>query len=216
MQRIVDVAVKHDLYLLSDEIYDRLTYTGEHVCVASLDGAWQRTITLNGFSKAYAMTGWRIGYACAPQPILEMLLKIHQYTMLCASNMAQVAALEALRHGEPDVREMVAEYDQRRRLLVAGLNAIGLDCPEPAGAFYAFPSVQRTGLTSQEFAEALLYEERVAVVPGDAFGASGAGYVRCCYATATNLLEEALARMGRFMQKRGVQPAQPVAEGVSG
>lgn len=213
MQRIVDIAVKHDLYIISDEIYDRLTYVGEHVCIASLDGAWERTITLNGFSKAYAMTGWRIGYACAPKPILESILKIHQYTMLCASVTAQVAALEALRFAEQDVREMVADYDQRRRLLVKGLNAIGLDCPEPAGAFYAFPSIKRSGLSSQEFAEALLFEERVAVVPGDAFGKSGEGYVRCCYATATTLLEESLTRMGRFMEKRGVAAA--VAEGVS-
>jgi aminotransferase len=213
LQRIVDVAVKHDLYIISDEIYDRLVYAGEHVCIASLNGARERTITLNGFSKAYAMTGWRIGYACAPRPIAEALLKVHQYTMLCASHTAQIAAVEALRNGEPDVREMVADYDQRRRLLVSGLNEIGLDCPEPAGAFYAFPSIQRTGLSSQALAEGLLYEERVAVVPGDAFGASGEGYVRCCYATATPLLEEALIRMGRFMEKHGV--GRTAAQGVA-
>lgn len=214
LQKIVDLAVKHDLYILSDEIYDRLVYWGEHVCISSLDGAWERTILLNGFSKAYAMTGWRIGYACAPQPIAEMLVKVHQYSMLCASHTAQIAAIEALRNAEPDVREMVADYDQRRRILVKGLNAIGLDCPEPAGAFYAFPSVKRTGLSSQQFAEELLYEERVAVVPGDAFGESGEGHVRCCYATATNLLDEALVRMARFMEKRAARSA--VAERATG
>jgi aminotransferase len=217
MQRIVDIAVKHDLYIVSDEIYDRLVYTGEHVCVASLEGARERTILLNGFSKAYAMTGWRVGYACAPRPIAEMLLKIHQYTMLCASHTGQIAAIEALRNGEPDVREMVADYDQRRRLLVNGLNEIGITCPEPAGAFYAFPDIRNTGLSSQQFAEALLFEERVAVVPGDAFGESGEGYVRCCYATAAHLLEDAVARMGRFMERRGLRPAEAgLSEGVTG
>jgi aminotransferase len=201
LQQIVDLAVKHDLYLISDEIYDRLTYEGEHTCVAALEGARERTILLNGFSKAYAMTGWRVAYACAPQPIAEALVKIHQYTMLCASNVSQWAALEAMQHAEADVREMVRSYNQRRRLFVRGLNSIGLDCSEPKGAFYAFPSITRTALSSEEFAERLLMEERVAVVPGNAFGPSGEGYVRCSYASSLAQLEEALKRMGRFMAR---------------
>jgi aminotransferase len=201
LQAVVDIAVKHDLYLISDEIYDRLTYVGRHTCVASLEGARERTVLLNGFSKAYAMTGWRIAYACAPRPIAALMTKIHQYTMLCAPHIAQRAALEATLNGENDVREMVADYDRRRRFFVRGLNAIGLDCVEPTGAFYAFPSVRRTGLTSEQFAERLLQEERVAVVPGNAFGASGEGCVRCSYATSMAQLEEALARMRRFMER---------------
>lgn len=200
LQAIVDLAVEHDLYILSDEIYERLTYDQEHVCISSLPGARERTVLLNGFSKAHAMTGWRIAYACAPRPLLEAMLKIHQYTMLCAPHVAQRAALEALDHGEADVEEMVADYDRRRRFFVAGLNKIGLDCAPPGGAFYAFPSVRRTGLTSEEFAEQLLKTQRVAVVPGTAFGPSGEGHVRCSYATSLLNLEEALERMGRFMQ----------------
>lgn len=204
LQAIVDIAVKHDLYLISDEIYDRLTYVGEHTCVASLEGARERTILLNGFSKAYAMTGWRVAYACAPKEVSNALLKIHQYSMLCAPHMAQLGALEGLLHGEHDVREMVEDYNQRRRYFVRGLNDLGLECQEPSGAFYAFPSVQNTGMTSEQFAEALLHEERVAVVPGNAFGESGEGYVRCSYATGMKQLEEALVRMRRFMDRRGV------------
>lgn len=216
LQALVDIAVRHDLYILSDEIYDRLTYVGEHTCVASLHGARERTILLNGFSKAYAMTGWRVAYACAPADIAAAMLKIHQYTMLCASHISQVAAVEALRHGEKDVREMVDDYNQRRRYFVRGLNAIGLDCFEPNGAFYSFPSVQRTGLTSEAFAEALLMEERVATVPGSVFGASGEGYVRCSYATGLAQLEEALERMRRFMDRRGLLPAGREAAAVEG
>jgi aminotransferase len=200
-QAIANIASKHDLYLISDEIYDRLTYRGSHTCIASLDGARERTILLNGFSKAYSMTGWRVGYACAPRAIMESMHKIHQYSMLCASHISQMAAIEALKGCESSVREMVGEYDRRRRLIVSGLNRIGLDCHEPGGAFYAFPSVQRTGLSSEEFAEQLLQEERVAVVPGGAFGPSGEGYVRCSYATSVANLEEALVRMGRFMTR---------------
>lgn len=200
LQAIVDLAVEHDLYILSDEIYERLTYDQEHVCISTLPGAWERTVLLNGFSKAHAMTGWRIAYACAPRPLLEAMLKIHQYTMLCAPHVAQRAALEALDHGEADVEEMVADYDRRRRYFVAGLNKIGLDCAPPGGAFYAFPSVRRTGLTSEQFAEQLLKTQRVAVVPGNAFGPSGEGHVRCSYATSLLNLEEALERMGRFMR----------------
>jgi aminotransferase len=196
---VVELAVRHDLYLISDEIYERLSYLSPHVCVATLPGARERTILLGGFSKAYAMTGWRVGYLCAPAAISELACRIHQYTMLCASHISQLAALEALRTGEADADEMVADYDRRRRVFVKGLCEIGLDCAEPGGAFYAFPSIGSTGLTSQEFAEQLLYAERVAVVPGDVFGASGEGYVRCCYATALSELEEALVRIEHFL-----------------
>lgn len=199
LQAVVDVAREHDLYILSDEIYDRLSYDSPHVCVPSLDGARERTIFLNGFSKAYAMTGWRIGYVCAPANIVELMMKVHQYTILCAPITAQIAALEAIRNGESEVADMVADYDRRRKLFVAGLNRAGLPCAMPGGAFYAFPSVKHTGLTDEEFAERLLMQERVLVVPGSVFGAGGVGHVRCCYATATAKLEEALVRIERFL-----------------
>ena len=202
LTRLVELAHKHNFYLLSDEIYDRLTYVGEHTCLGSLPGAKERTVVLNGFSKAYAMTGWRIGYVCAPEPITTLMTRVHQYTMLCASHTAQLAAIEALDSAENDVQEMIADYDRRRRMFVNGLNGIGLDCYEPKGAFYAFPSIKRTGLSSEEFAERLLMEERVAVVPGTAFGPSGEGHVRCSYATALSQLEEALVRMRRFMERQ--------------
>jgi aminotransferase len=201
LERLVALANEHDFYLISDEIYDRLTYVGCHTCLGSLPGARERTVVLNGFSKAYAMTGWRVGYACAPEPIATLMTRVHQYTMLCAPHISQLAAIEALERGEGDVVEMVTDYDHRRRLFVHGLNAIGLECYEPRGAFYAFPSIRSSGLSSTEFAERLLMEEHVAVVPGGAFGPSGEGHVRCCYATARPLLEEALARMGRFMNR---------------
>lgn len=201
LQAIVDICVQNDLYILSDEIYDRLSYDAPHVCVASLPGAYERTILLNGFSKAYAMTGWRIGYACASAAIIEVMMKIHQYTMLCAPITAQVAALEALRRGDRDADEMCADYDRRRRMFVKGLNDIGLDCPLPGGAFYAFPSIKRFGLDAEAFAERLLREERVLVVPGDVFGEGGIGHIRCCYATASEKLQEALRRMERFVSK---------------
>jgi aminotransferase len=198
---LVELAVQHDLYLISDEIYERLSYLSPHTCLAGLPGARDRTVLLGGFSKAHAMTGWRVGYLCAPPAISELAGRIHQYTMLCAAHVSQMAALEALRAGESDVAAMVADYDRRRRLFVKGLCEIGLECPEPGGAFYAFPSIANTGLDSQEFAEQLLQSERVAVVPGDVFGPSGEGYIRCCYATALPLLEEALERMERFLRK---------------
>jgi aminotransferase len=197
---LVDLAVKHDLYLVSDEIYERLSYGTAHTCLAALEGARDRTIVLGGFSKAHAMTGWRVGYMCAPAYVLELASRIHQYTMLCAPHVSQVAALEGLRSGEPQVIEMVADYDRRRRLFVKGLNEIGLTCPEPQGAFYAFPSIRATGLDSETFAERLLAAERVAVVPGSVFGPSGEGHVRCSYATALPLLDEAVERMGRFVR----------------
>ncbi len=203
-QMMVDFAVEHDLYIVSDEIYDRLTYEGKHICIASLPGAYERTILLNGFSKAYAMTGWRLGYACAPEKILSAMVKIHAYTIMCAPIAAQKAAIEALSSGEPAVKDMVGHYNRRRRLIVAGLNEIGLECHLPNGAFYAFPSIKSTGMTSEEFAERLLFEEQVAVVPGTAFGAGGEGHVRCSYATAIDKIEIALHRIGRFVRNNSL------------
>ena len=201
LQELVDFAVRNNLYIVSDEIYDRLTYDTKHVCVASLRGARERTILLNGFSKAYAMTGWRVGYACAPRAILTVMNKIHAYTALCAPITAQRAAVDALKHGEPAVQDMVREYGRRRRLIVDGLNRIGLTCHVPQGAFYAFPNVSATGLTAEEFAERLLFEEHVAVVPGTAFGAGGQSHIRCSYATSREKIEIALQRMARFVDK---------------
>ena len=200
---VAAVAERHDLLVISDEIYDRLVYGGhQHVCFASLPGMLPRTVTLGGFSKDYAMTGWRIGYAAAPAALLAALRKVHQYTIMSAPTTAQDAALEALLHGEPHVERMRAEYDRRRRLIVGGLNELGLPTFEPLGAFYAFPSIAATGMTDEAFAEALLAEERVAVVPGSAFGADG-GFVRCSYATAYEKIEQALERLRRFMQHHG-------------
>ena len=201
--QIGQLAEKHDLLVISDEIYDQLVYGVSHVCFAALPGMRERTITLGGFSKDYAMTGWRLGYAAGPAEVLAAMRKVHQYTIMSAPTTAQAAGLEALQSGEPFVQDMVAEYDRRRRLLVGGLNTLGLDCFEPKGAFYAFPSVARSGMADEEFAEALLSEEEVAVVPGSAFGASGTGYVRMVYATAYEKIEEALNRMERFMRRHG-------------
>jgi aminotransferase len=200
---IADLAEKHDLLVVSDEIYDRLVYGMEHTCFASLPGMHPRTILLGGFSKAYAMTGWRIGYAAAPAEILGAMRKVHQYTIMSAPTMAQFGALDALMHGEDAVQEMRARYDRRRRLIVDGLNSIGLTCFEPRGAFYAFPSIAATGMSDVEFSERLLAEERVACVPGSAFGACGASHVRCSYATAYEKIEQALERMARFAQRHG-------------
>jgi len=201
MTEITEVAKDHGLLVISDEIYAKLVYGVEHTCVPTLPGMRENTILLGGFSKAYAMTGWRIGYAAAPKEIIAAMTKIHQYTMMCASTMAQVAALEALRSGEESAAEMVEDYSRRRLVMVKGLCDIGLSCFEPKGAFYAFPSIKKTGMTSEEFAEALLTEEKVAVVPGSAFGDCGEGYVRCCYATSMADIEEALTRMKRFVSK---------------
>ena len=199
LSQIAELARRHRLLVVSDEIYARLVYGVEHTCFASL--LKKDTILLGGFSKAYAMTGWRIGYAVASREIIAAMTKIHQYTMMCAPTMAQVAAIEALRTGEPNVLEMVEDYNRRRQVIVKGLNDIGLACFEPRGAFYAFPSIVSTGMTSEEFAERLLVEEKVAVVPGSAFGRCGEGYVRCCYATSLADIEEALSRMKRFVGK---------------
>jgi aminotransferase len=201
LSKIARLAQKYNLLVVSDEIYARLVYGVEHTCFASLPGMKEQTILLGGFSKAFAMTGWRIGYIAANQQLIEATVKIHQYTMLCAPTMSQMAAIEALRSGEDDVDKMVKEYDRRRKFIVKRLNEIGLPCFEPKGAFYAFPSIEATGMNSEEFAERLLMEERVAVVPGSAFGQCGEGFIRCCYATSLANIEEALKRMGRFVKK---------------
>ncbi len=195
------LAEQHDLMIISDEIYDRLVYGFEHVCFASLPGMQARTLTLGGFSKDYAMTGWRLGYVVGPAEIVAGLRKIHQYTIMSAATVAQAAALHALRHGEEHVEEMRLRYDRRRRLIVDGLNALGLDCFEPRGAFYAFPSITKSGMDENTFSSRLLEEESVAVVPGSAFGPSGVGFVRCSYAAAYEKIEEALRRMQRFLQR---------------
>ena len=201
LEGIAKLAIEHDLIVAIDEVYSRLVYDHEHRSIASLPGMRERTILLDGFSKAYAMTGWRIGYVAAPAPILEAMLKIHQYAIMCAGTAPQEAALEALRHGEDDILMMHEAYARRRRMFVDGLNRIGLPCCEPRGAFYAFPYIGDLGLTDEEFAEKLLFEEHVAVVPGSAFGSAGAGYVRCAYCAAFDQLEEALVRMERFLKK---------------
>ena len=204
MLEIAKIADQHDLIVVSDEIYDRLVYNFEHVCFPALDeGLKHRTVLLGGFSKDYAMTGWRIGYACGPQDIIQGMVRIHQYTIMSAPTTAQDAAIEALKSGEPYVKEMVAEYDRRRQLLVNGLNRLGLSTFEPRGAFYTFPNIKASGMDDETFAETLLKEEGVAVVPGNAFGPGGDGFVRACYATAYEKIEEALVRMERFMSRHG-------------
>ena len=198
---IAELAKARGLIIISDEIYADLVYGVEHTCFASLPDMKEHTVLLGGFSKAFAMTGWRIGYACAPATIIAAMTKIHQYTMMCAPTMGQVAAIEALKNGNNSCMEMVADYNRRRRVIVKGLRDIGLSCFEPKGAFYVFPSIASTGMTSEDFAEKLLTEEKVAVVPGSAFGRCGEGYVRCCYATSMADIEEALIRMQRFVKR---------------
>ena len=201
LQAVADIVCDHDLVLISDEVYAELTYEGSHVASATVGDLASRTITLNGFSKAYAMTGWRIGYLCAPREICDAALKIHQYVMLCAPVMGQVAALEGIRRGEEEKDRMVREYRVRRNLFVESLNRIGLTCHLPEGAFYAFPSVEGTGLSDYEFAERLLKEEHVAVVPGSVFGQGGAGHLRCAYAVSRKDLNEAVRRMEQFISQ---------------
>ncbi len=203
LMEIAALADKYDLVVISDEIYDQLVYGIDHICFATLPGMRGRTITLGGFSKDYAMTGWRIGYSAAPPEISAAMRKVHQYTIMSAPTMAQVAATRALQNGNSFVKDMRDEYDRRRKLIVDGMNQLGLKTFEPHGAFYAFPSVAASGMDDQAFAEKLLEEERVAVIPGSAFGASGAGFVRCSYATAYEKIEEALHRIERFMRRHG-------------
>ncbi|MGB1287915.1 MAG: aminotransferase class I/II-fold pyridoxal phosphate-dependent enzyme, partial [Aggregatilineales bacterium] len=203
MLQVAQVAEKHDLLVISDEIYERLVYGVEHINFASLPGMQARTILLSGMSKAYAMTGWRIGYALAPQPILAAMKKLHQYLIMSAPTISQMASVQALRHGEDDVAFMREHYDRRRRLIVDGFNEMGLTCFEPRGAFYAFPSIASTGMTDEEFCETLLMEERVALIPGSAFGESGRGFVRASYASGEDNILRALERLGRFMERYG-------------
>jgi aminotransferase len=201
LNEIAELAQRYDLLVISDEIYARLVYGIEHTCFASLPGVREQTILLGGFSKSYAMTGWRIGYVVANSQLIEAMTRIHQYTMLCTPIMAQMAAIEALKSGEDDIEMMVKEYDRRRRVIVKGLNDIGLSCFEPKGAFFTFPSIEITGMTSADFSERLLMEEKVAVIPGSAFGQCGEGFIRCSYATPLANIEEVLRRMARFVNK---------------
>ena len=202
LEKVADVLRGTQIMVISDEIYAELTYEGRHVSFASLPGMWERTITLNGFSKAFAMTGWRMGFACGPREVMAVMCKIHQYTMLCAPTPGQYAALEALNSGEQndyaDVRRMVESYDRRRRLIVNGLRAAGLACHEPRGAFYAFPAVPE-GMNSQDFCEKLLWEQKVAAVPGDAFGELGDGFFRCSYAASVQNIQKAVDRIAAFV-----------------
>lgn len=205
LEAVARIAEKHDLLVISDEIYSELTYNGEHVSFASLPGMKERTVLVNGFSKTFAMTGWRIGYAAGSKEIISAMLKIHQYTIMCAPVMGQMAALEALKNGEEEVKKMTDQYDQRRHLIVNRLNELGLSCFEPKGAFYVFPSIKSTGMDSQTFCETLLKEEKVAAVPGDAFGKSGQGYIRCSYAASMEQITEALHRIGNMVERYRVK-----------
>ncbi len=199
LQAIADVAIEHDLIVISDEIYAELTYSDQHVSIATLEGMRERTIIVSGFSKAYAMTGWRIGYVVAPAQFIDVLKIIHQYAIMCSPTTSQYAALEAAKNGDKDIDEMKVAYDQRRRLMVEYFNNMGLECFEPQGAFYVFPSIQSTGLTSEEFATQLLKSKKVAVVPGTAFGDSGEGFIRCSYAYSVEELKVALERIEEFV-----------------
>ena len=201
LEAVAAVAAERDLAVVSDELYARLTYEGEHACFAAIEGMRERTILIGGFSKAYAMTGWRVGWLAAPEPLAAAAMKVHQYVMMSAPTAAQYAAIAAIEHGESFVAEMLAEYDRRRRLMVDGLHAVGLPAFRPRGAFYAFPDIRATGMSSAAFSERLLAEERVAVVPGSAFGACGEGHVRACYASGYEQIERALERIGRFVQR---------------
>ena len=202
LEEIAAVVKKHDLIVLSDEIYSELTYGSRpHVSIASIDGMWERTVVINGFSKTYSMTGWRMGYAVGPKELIAPMTKLHQYAIMSAPTMSQFAAIEALRNGDEDIAEMRDQYDMRRRLIVDGLNRLGLTCFEPEGAFYVFPSIRSTGMTSDEFCERLIYDKHVAVVPGTAFGACGEGYIRISYAYSLKHLSEALDRIAAFLEE---------------
>lgn len=201
LKKITDVIIKNDIFVISDEIYSELTYSGEHVSVASLDGMKERTLLINGFSKAYAMTGWRLGYACGPKELIKQMTKIHQYAIMCAPTISQYAAIEALKNGDEDVREMKTSYNQRRRFLLNAFKEMKLECFEPDGAFYVFPCIKEFKMTSEEFATKLLKEEHVAAVPGTAFGASGEGYLRISYAYSLDTLKIAMERLKNFIEK---------------
>ena len=201
LEKIAEVIKKHDIFVMSDEIYSELTYNGEHVSIASLAGMKERTLLINGFSKAYAMTGWRLGYACGPKEIIEQMVKIHQYAIMCAPTTSQYSAVEALKKGDDDVKLMRESYNQRRRFLMNAFKEMGLECFEPYGAFYVFPSIKEFGITSEEFAMKFLEEEHVAVVPGTAFGDSGEGFLRISYAYSIENLKRAMERLKRFVEK---------------
>jgi len=201
LAEIAKVVEERDLFIISDEIYSELTYSGDHCTIAAFPGMKERTVLINGFSKSYAMTGWRLGYACAPEIILTQMLKIHQFAILCAPTTSQYAAVEALRNGDPDVNNMREAYDQRRKFLVKALRDMGVECYEPQGAFYVFPNIKRFGMTSEEFALKLLEEEKVAVVPGTAFGDCGEGYLRLSYAYSLEDLKRALERIAHFVKR---------------
>lgn len=201
LEEIAEVCVEKDIFVLSDEIYSELTYKGEHVSIAAMPGMRERTVVINGFSKSFAMTGWRLGYAAAPEVILQQMLKIHQFAIMCAPTNSQYAAVDALKHGEKDVRKMCESYNQRRRYVVHELRSMGMDCFEPYGAFYVFPSIKRFGMTSEEFATRLLEQEKVAVVPGTAFGDCGEGFLRISYAYSLDNLKIALGRVRNFVER---------------
>ncbi len=205
LQALVDIIIKHDLIVISDEIYGELTYQGQHVSIASFPGMRDHTLVMNGFSKAYAMTGWRIGYVCGNKDLIAAMNKVHQYTIMCAPIMGQKAAIEALRNGNTEMVKMVTDYNNRRKIILKGFREIGMDCFEPKGAFYCFPSIKVSGLNSEDFCELLLAEEQVAVVPGNAFGSNGEGFIRCCYAASIPNIETAIERMGNFLRRH--QPA---------
>lgn len=201
LEKIAKVIIEKDLYVLSDEIYAELTYKGKHVSITTIDGMKERTILINGFSKSYAMTGWRLGYACAPQKILEQMLKIHQYAIMCAPTTSQYAAVEALKNGDKDVEEMRRSYNHRRRFLMNAFREMGLECFEPFGAFYVFPCIKEFGMTSEEFATKFLMEEKIATVPGTAFGDSGEGFLRISYAYSLETLKTAMQKLNKFITK---------------
>ena len=200
LEAIAEVIIKHDLYVISDEIYSELSYNEAHVSIATLPGMRERTIMINGFSKAYSMTGWRLGYACGPENIITQMTKIHQFAIMCAPTTSQYAAIEALKNGDADVAEMREVYNQRRRYLLHAFKEMGLECFEPFGAFYAFPCIKQYGMSSEEFCSNLLYDQRVAVVPGSAFGDSGEGYIRVSYAYSMEELKVALERIEEFVK----------------
>ena len=202
LEAIAEVLRDTNIIVLSDEIYSELTFGLKHTSFASINGMWERTVTVNGFSKSFSMTGWRLGFACGPKPIIEQITKIHQFAIMCAPTTSQYAAIEALKNCDEEVERMVKEYDMRRRLMVSGFNKIGLECREPKGAFYAFPSIKSTGMTSEEFCEKLLYSKKVAVVPGTAFGDSGEGFIRASYCYSTEHIKEAINRIGEFLNDK--------------
>ncbi len=201
LEAIAEVVIKHDIFVMSDEIYAELTYKGEHVSIASLPGMQERTIVINGFSKAYAMTGWRLGYVCAPKEILKQMLKIHQYAIMCAPTTSQYAGIKAPTDGDADIEYMKNHYDQRRRLILKGLWDMGIECFEPEGAFYVFPNIGKFGMKSEEFCEKLLYGKKVAIVPGTAFGDSGEGFARISYAYSVDHISEALEKLEKFIKE---------------